>query len=284
MSRLGKSVGSSPAAVPPSVEADVVRRLRAAGCVFAEEEAHLLIQGADTPQALAAMVEQRVAGLPLEHVLGWVDFCGLRLAVDRGVFVPRRRTELLVRRAAARCASGATIVDLGCGCGAVGRAIAALVWPVTVYAVDIEPAAVECARRNLRSIGGQVYVGDLYEPLPAGLRGTVDVLVANVPYVPTGALGLMPAEARVHEPLSALDGGPDGLDVLRRVATQARSWLAPGGHLLVEIGHDQSAAALAAVNGAGLAATVEHDADHGGTVVVGRADGRPQSALISPVS
>jgi release factor glutamine methyltransferase len=237
---------------------EVVQRLRAAGCVFAEEEAQLLIQGADTPRALSEMVEQRVAGLPLEHVLGWVDFCGLRMAVDHGVFVPRRRTGFLVRRAALRCAPGATVVDLACGCGAVGRAMAALVWPVTVYAVDIDPAAVRCARRNLAPIDGRVYAGDLYEPLPAGLRGTVDVLVANVPYVPTGALGLLPPEARV--------------------------WLAPGGHLLVEIAHDQSDAARAALTRSGLVAAVERDPDLGATVVVGRSGGRSQSALISPVS
>jgi release factor glutamine methyltransferase len=250
---------------------DVVRRLRAAGCVFAEEEAHLLIEGADTPAALAAMVEQRVSGLPLEHVLGWVDFCGLRLAVDHGVFVPRQRTELLVRAAAARCAPGATVVDLACGCGAVGRAIAALVWPVTVYAVDIDPAAVRCARRNLAAIGGRVYAGDLFEPLPAELRGTVDVLVANVPYVPTGALGLLPPEARVHEPPGALDGGFDGLEILRRVADSAPEWLRPGGHLLIEIALDQSDAALAAFTRVGLDAAVEHDPDLGATIVVGRA-------------
>jgi release factor glutamine methyltransferase len=263
---------------------DVVRRLRAAGCVFADEEAHLLIQGADNPETLAAMVEQRVAGLPLEHVLGWVDFCGLRLAVDRGVFVPRRRTELLVRLAAARCAPGATVVDLACGCGAVGRAIAALFWPVTVHAVDIDPAAVRCARRNLAVIGGRAYPGDLYQPLPAGLRGTVDALVANVPYVPTGALDLLPPEARVHEPLRALDGGFDGLEILRRVAASAPGWLAHGGHLLVEIALDQSDAARAALTLAGLAAAVVHDAELGATVVIGRAGGPPQSALISPVS
>jgi release factor glutamine methyltransferase len=259
---------------------DIVRQLRAAGCVFAEEEAHLLIEGADTAAALAAMVEQRVAGVPLEHVLGWVDFCGLRLAVDRGVFVPRRRTELLVRRAAQACAPGATIVDLACGCGAVGRAIAALVRPVTVYAVDIDPAVVRCARQNLAEIGGRVCVGDLYDPLPARLRGTVDVLVANVPYVPTAALGLLPPEARVHEPLRALDGGSDGLEILRRVVDAAPDWLAPGGHLLAEIAIDQSDAATSALARAGLAPTIGHDPDLGATVVMGRAGERPQRALI----
>src|SRR6266542_3871965 len=140
--------------------------------------------------------------------------CGLRIAVDPGVFVPRRRTELLVRQAAALAAPGATIVDLACGSGAVGVAVAALVDGVTLYAVDIDPAAVRCARRNLAPLGGHVYAGDLYDPLPVRLRGLVDVLVANVPYVPTEAVDLLPPEARIHEPLVALDGGADALDVL----------------------------------------------------------------------
>jgi release factor glutamine methyltransferase len=252
------------------MRATVVDQLRAAGCVFAEDEARLLIESARTPDALLTMVRRRVAGLPLEHVLGWVDFCGLRIAVDPGVFVPRQRTELLVRRAAALAAPRATVVDLACGSGALGMAVAALVGDVTLYAVDIEPAAARCARRNLAALGGHVYRGDLYDPLPVRLRGRVDVLLANVPYVPTGAVGLLPPEARVHEPLVALDGGADGLEVLRRVAGPARDWLAPGGHLLLETGEDQVAAALDALAGAGLHPAVASDEDLHATVVIGR--------------
>jgi release factor glutamine methyltransferase len=186
------------------------------------------------------------------------------------VFVPRRRTELLARRAAALAPPGATVVDLACGSGAVGMAVAARVDRVTLYAVDIEPAAVACARRNLAPLGGRVFAGDLYDPLPAALRGHVDVLVANVPYVPTGAVGLLPREARIHEPLVALDGGADGLDVLRRVAAAAPGWLAPGGHLLLETGADQAAAALAALAGAGLGAESASDGELHATVVIGR--------------
>ena len=236
----------------------IVSRLRAAGCVFAEDEAQLLLDSATAPGTLSAMVEQRVAGLPLEHIVGWVDFCGLRLAVDPGVFVPRRRTELLVDRAAALAAPGATIVDLACGSGAVGRAVAARVDGVSLYAADIEPAAVRCARRNLAPLGGRVYAGDLYDPLPVELRGRVDVLVANVPYVPTEAVDLLPPEARIHEPLVALDGGADGLDVLRRVAAEAGDWLAPGGHLLLETSAGQVDAALAALAGVRAHAVVGH--------------------------
>lgn len=168
------------------------------------------------------------------------------------MFVPRRRTELLAYRAVALTPPAATIVDLACGSGALGRVIADRVDGVSLHAADIEPAAVRCARRNLEPVGGRVYTGDLYEPLPDALRGRVDVLVANVPYVPSAAVDLLPPEARIHEPLVALDGGLDGLDVLRRVAVGAQDWLAPGGHLLLETGVDQVDAALAALAGAGL--------------------------------
>jgi release factor glutamine methyltransferase len=248
----------------------IAERLRAAGCVFAEDEAALLIDSAGTPATLREMVERRAAGLPLEHVVGWADFCGLRVAVDPGVFVPRRRTELLVRRAAALAAPGATVVDLACGSGAVGLAVAALVGGVTLYAVDVDPTAVRCARHNLAPTGGHVYEGDLYDPLPAHLRGRVDVLVANVPYVPSGAVDLMPREAREHEPLVALDGGFDGLVVFRRVAQRARDWLAPGGHLLMEAGADQAADAAGALAAAGLAPEVAGDEDLHATVLIGR--------------
>ena len=250
----------------------IVRTLRAAGCVFAEDEAALLVAAAGTPEALAAMVARRVDGFPLEHILGWVEFCGLRVAVDPDVFVPRRRTELLARRAAALAARAreVTVVDLACGCGAVGLAVACLVRDVTLHAVDIQPAAVACARRNLRPVGGLVYQGDLFDPLPLDLRGRVDVLVANVPYVPSDAVDTMPPEARVHEPRVALDGGTDGLDVLRRVAGTARDWLAPGGYVLMEVGEDQIGTALAALGAGSLDPTVDRDDDLAATIVIGR--------------
>ena len=169
----------SPSRLPRSA---IVTRLRAAGCVFAEDEARLLLAAARTPADLAAMVDRRVAGLPLEHVLGWAEFCGLRIAVDPGVFVPRRRTEFLVRQAVALARRTAPSSST---CAAA-RARWAPRWSrpwtgVELHAVDIDPAAVRCARRNVAAVGGRVYEGDLYEPLPATLRGRVDVLVANAP-------------------------------------------------------------------------------------------------------
>jgi release factor glutamine methyltransferase len=248
----------------------IVSRLRAAGCVFAEDEARLLMSTARTPAELDAMVDRRVAGLPLEQVLGWAEFCGLRISVAPGVFVPRRRTEFLFRQAVALAHSGDVIVDLCCGAGAIGAAVAAAVDGAEVHAADIDPAAVRCARRNLPGPRGHVYQGDLYEPLPAGLRGQVAVLAANVPYVPTGEIEFLPPEARAHEPRTALDGGADGLSVLRQVAAGALGWLAPGGHLLIETSERQAPQAEAAFAASGLATRVAISADLGATVVIGR--------------
>jgi release factor glutamine methyltransferase len=223
-----------------------VERLRAAGCVFAEEEAALLHEAATSPEHLEAMITQRVGGLPLEHVVGWAEFCGQRITITKGVFVPRHRTELLVDLATDL--NPATVVDLCCGSGAVGAVLQHRLPGATVYAADIDPAAVTCARKNLTN----VFEGDLFDALPTHLRGNIDVVVANVPYVPTDDIQFMPAEAREHEARVALDGGTDGLEVLRRVATQAKNWLRPGGHLLSETSARQAPAALAAFRAAGL--------------------------------
>ncbi|MCE7002657.1 putative protein N(5)-glutamine methyltransferase [Kibdelosporangium philippinense] len=248
----------------PEIYPETVSRLRAVGCVFAEDEARLLIDAAQDAADLAEMIERRVAGLPLEHVLGWAEFHGHRIAVDPGVFVPRRRTEFLVSQALALVRPGSVVVDLCCGSGAVGAALAAAA-EVELHAVDIDPAAVKCARRNVSN----VYLGDLYAPLPVDLRGRVDVLVANAPYVPTEAIALMPPEARDHEPLVALDGGVDGLDVQRRVSAEAVDWLASGGHLLIETSDRQAEHTAAAFAQHGLQPRIERSADLAATVVIG---------------
>jgi release factor glutamine methyltransferase len=243
----------------------------AAGCVFAPDEARLLLAASSTGADLEDMVDRRVAGTPLEHVLGWVDFCGLRIAVDPGVFVPRRRTQYLVERAVA-CAPShgrAVVVDLCCGSGAVGVALASALGSAELYAVDVDSAAVHCAGRNVATVGGVVLAGALYEPLPERLRGRVDLLVANAPYVPTEALALMPTEAREHEPRTALDGGWDGLDVQRRIAADAAGWLSPGGHLLVETSAAQSAQTLSLLRRGGLSARLATSAELNATVAYG---------------
>lgn len=247
---------------------EVVARLRAAGCVFAEDEARLLRQTARDRAELDAMVDKRVAGQPLEHVLGWAEFCGLRIAVEPGVFVPRVRTEFLIARAAALTPSHAVALDLCCGSGAMGLALAAAVPLAQLHAVDIDPAAVRCAAANL-ALSGTVYLGDLYEPLPRSLRGLVDIVIANVPYVPTREVPLLPAEARLHEARVALDGGADGLDVLRRVAAGAPAWLRPGGHLLIETSERQAPLATAAFAEHGLRAELASSAELGSTVIIG---------------
>jgi release factor glutamine methyltransferase len=265
-------MSASPSLLPLSISV-IVTRLRAAGCVFAEDEAQLLISAARTPAELAAMVDRRAAGLPLEHVLGWAEFCGLRIAVGPGVFVPRRRTEFLVHQATALAVALArprsVVVDLCCGSGALGAALVTALGQGELHAADIDPAAVRCASRNVAATGGQVYEGDLYEPLPATLRGRVDVLLANAPYVPTEEIGLLPPEARVHEPRVALDGGADGLDVLRRGSAAASVWLAPGGHLLFETSERQAPQAVETVARNGLIPRVASSDELYATVVVG---------------
>ena len=263
-------MSASPSPLPRSA---VITRLRAAGCVFAEDEADLLISAARTPAELDALVARRTGGLPLEHILGWAQFYGMRVAVDPGVFVPRRRTEFLVRRALALCRPGSVVVDLCCGSGAVGAALVTAVSTIELYAADLDPAAVRCARRNLAAGMGRVFEGDLADPLPSALRGRVDVLVANAPYVPTKEVQRMPPEARVYEARLALDGGGDGLDVQRRVSAAAPAWLAPGGHLLVETSRRQAPHTAAIFAGNGLVPTVATSSEFDATVVIGTGDG-----------
>jgi release factor glutamine methyltransferase len=250
---------------------DLVARLRAAGCVFAEEEAALLRAEARTDADLHALVARRVAGEPLEQVLGWAEFCGLRVRLEPGVFVPRRRTELMVTVAVRLLPRDRlpVVVDLCCGTGAIGLAVATGVPGLELHAADLDPAAVRCARRNLATTG-RVHQGDLYDALPAGLRGRVDVLAVNTPYVPTDAIASMPPEARAHEARTALDGGPDGLAVARRVGAEAGAWLVPGGSVLVETSERQAPVLAEVFAAHGLAARVVTDDDLDATVVVGR--------------
>jgi len=258
-----------PASPPPLDHDRVTARLRAAGCVFAEDEAQLLLEGARTPEQLASWVEQRADGRPLEQILGWTSFAGLRIAVEPGVFVPRRRTEWLAEQAIRLVEAGSRVaVDLCCGAGAVGAAVAAVTGQVEWHAVDIDAAAVRCARRNLPR-EAHVYQGDLFAPLPSRLRGRVDLVAANAPYVPTAEIALMPPEARLHEPAAALDGGPDGLDVQRRIAAEAPRWLAPGGTLVIETSRAQATGTAAACSEAGLRPQITTCDELGATVVIG---------------
>lgn len=243
----------------------LVARLRAAGCVFAEDEARLLVAAAGSGAELEALVARRVTGEPLEYVLGYAEFCGLRIAVAPGVFVPRRRTEFLAERARAVTGPGDVVVDLCCGTGAVGAVLAGA--RTEVHAVDVDPAAVRVARVNLP--GGHVHEGDLDAPLPPDLLGRVAVVVANAPYVPTAAIGLMPPEARLYEARAALDGGADGTAIQQRVAAAAPRWLAPGGHLLIETSGPQAPLTAAAMRRSGFVTRTVVDDDREATVVIG---------------
>jgi len=209
--------------------------------VYAEDEATLLEAETSDPDELAQMLARRVAGDPLEQVLGWAEFCGLRIRVVPGVFVPRRRTEALAELAVrlGQKVDHPLVVDLCCGTGAIGVAVAEALPTVELHAADLDPVAVVCARLNVTM--GDVHEGDLYDALPATLRGRVDLLLVNAPYVPSDEVRLMPPEARLHERHVALDGGADGLDLHRRTAAGAGEWLSPGGSLLIETSPHQAA-------------------------------------------
>jgi release factor glutamine methyltransferase len=247
----------------------VVTTLRAAGCVYAEEEARLLIEAGGE---LDDLVARRVAGEPLEWILGWAwfgteDGDGLRVVVEPGVFVPRGRTIELALAALEVLPENGTVVDLCCGSGAIGVFLLDRSPGISVHAADVDTAAVACARLNLPT--SAVYQGDLFEPLPSDLRGGVDVVVANTPYVPSDKVALMPPEAKDHEPLHTLDGGPDGLALLRRIAAEVGDWLRPGGVLLIEISESQYDAARAAFEEHGLLTSARIDPD-GTSVILGQ--------------
>jgi release factor glutamine methyltransferase len=247
----------------------LVAQLRAAGCVYAEDEARLLRETA-LGEALRALVVRRVAGEPLEVLLGWAEVAGVRVRTAPGVFVPRRRSGLLVRLALEALAAtpAPVVVDLCCGTGALGVAVAHHRPDADVHACDLDPAAVACAQRNLPR--DRVHRGDLLDALPTDLRGRVDALVVNTPYVPSPALATMPPEAREHEPRLALDGGPDGLDLHRRVAEGAPPWLAPGGVLVLETSESQAEGSAGLLAAAGLRTELHRDEELDAVAVLAR--------------
>lgn len=248
---------------------DVAAQLRRSGSVFAEDEADLLVAQFEGDELVNA-VQDRMRGEPLEHILGWVEFAGLRLDVEPGVFVPRRRTVVLFEQALAHLPRHGVCVELCCGIAPVATAIAAARSDASVHASDVDELAVRCARVNLEPLGGRVRCADIDGGVPADVRGRVDVLVANAPYVPTAQLDLMPREARSHEPLAALDGGPDGTSVLARVVRCAGDVLAPSGVVVVESSRPQAAAVSDLFDDAGFTAQIVLDEDLDATCVVGR--------------
>ena len=240
-------------------DAEVARRRAAAGCVAAEMEAAELIATACDAEALDVFVRRRITGEPLAWIVGGVEFCGLRVGVDPGVYVPRRQSEPLARRAAELLPADGVAVDLCTGAGAIACVLQAAAPAATLVATDIDPVATACARRN----GVDALVGDLDGPLPAALLGTLDVMVAVVPYVPADALAFLPRDVTAYEPRRALDGGQGGLEVLVAVVARSTRWLRPGGCLLLEIGGDQAPAVAETMAGAGFVDIAAHRDEEG---------------------
>jgi release factor glutamine methyltransferase len=214
-------------------------RLAAAGCVAAEEEAAELRKAAGgDPARLDELVERRLEGEPLAWVTGTVAFCGYRVTIRPGVFVPRSQTEVLARRATELLRDDGLAADLCAGSGAVALVLSRARPRARVVASEIDPLACECARQN----GVECYCGHLGEPIPPELVGHFDVVTAVTPYVPSDEIQYLPRDARDYEPLAALDGGPGGTAVLEEAAVAARRLLHPGGMVLLELGGRQDEA------------------------------------------
>lgn len=251
---------------PPTV---LVDRLRAAGCVFAEDEVRALLQAVPDPHRREHLVRRRERGEPLEHLLGVVEFGTLRLSVGPGVFVPRQRSLLLARLAVRHVRShpSPVLLEACAGVAPIASTAARRVPALETHASDVDLHALGHARRNLPDRAG-VHHGHLLEATPDRLRGRVTVLAAVPPYVPVGAARLLPREAADHEPACALYGGHDGLDHVRELLDQARDWLAPSGRVLVELHAHQQHAAVAHAARAGLGRPRRYGADDGQTVVL----------------
>lgn len=252
-------------------------RLAAAGCVAPEEEAAELLAAATHPAHLDLLVARRTSGEPLAWVVGSVDFCGIRVTVPTGVYVPRWQTEPLARRAADLLPDDGVAVDLCTGAGAIACVLRGAHPSATVVATDIDPAAIACAREN----GVDARLGDLDQPLPAALLGTVDVLTSVVPYVPTDALAYLPRDVLAFEPRLALDGGPGGMRLLSSVVARSTRWLRPGGWLLLELGGDQATTVAGEMAVAGFVdITVLKDGDADPRWIEGRLHTRMMSACL----
>jgi release factor glutamine methyltransferase len=226
----------------------LVRLLSNAGFIAAGEEAdELYACAAGDQELLDSLVERRLTGEPLAWIVGSVSFCGVRIRVDPGVYVPRWQSEPLARRAAERLPARGVAIDICTGSGAVAKTLMTHDRGARVVASDIDPRAVACATAN----GVDTYLGDLFMPLPRELEGRVDVVVGIVPYVPTSALPLLQRDTFTFESALAYDGGDDGTDILRRVISDSPRFLRPGGALLLEIGGIQANALSADLARAG---------------------------------
>jgi len=227
------------------------RCLAAAGCVAADEEVELLAAAANgDEELLLQLVERRTTGEPLAWITGVAQFCDCSVAVTPGVFVPRWQSERLAERAAQLLPPQGRAIDLGTGSGAIAMVLMARRPGASVVGVESDPRAAECARKN----GVTVLQGDLFEAAPRTWKGSVDLVVGVLPYVPTGEIPYLPRDVPAFEPLSALDGGSDGLGLIRRAVNESREWLRDGGHILLETGGDQPRALTPVLERAGFGA------------------------------
>ena len=205
----------------------------------------------DTPDADAVdrfhkLVARRAGREPLQYITGRQEFYGHTFHVAPGVLVPRPETEIIVEVGIAfiKETGGRTAADIGTGSGCIAISLAAGLPEAVIYAIDSSEAALKIAAENagLNSVAGRVrfHRGDLFGPLAeAGLVGGLDLIVSNPPYIPSGDIPGLQAEVG-FEPIQALDGGPDGLDIVRKLIRQAPEYLKPGGGLLIETGFGQA--------------------------------------------
>jgi release factor glutamine methyltransferase len=240
---------------------DLVDRLRAAGCINPEAELALIRRWLPTPRDQSLAVEQRANGMPLELVVGVAEFAGIAVQVRRGVFLPRRRSESLLEAAELFVGVLETEVpdrkkpvalDLGCGSGAIAAAFVTRNPRWQVEACDVDPTAVECAELNAARFGFAVHRTEWFSGLPSRLHGRIDLVLAHLPYVPTGQLPQLARDYRAVEPLQAVDGGPDGLVPWRQVLRTSERWMSPAGRILTQVAEHQSADAVIAARRAGL--------------------------------
>ncbi|HZN53143.1 MAG TPA: peptide chain release factor N(5)-glutamine methyltransferase [Methylomirabilota bacterium] len=226
----------------------------------------------------ADAVSRRARREPLQRILGWEEFRGLRLRLTDAVLVPRPETEALVEWALELLppAGGRRLlaVDLGTGSGCIACALAAERADVDVLALDLCPAAAAVARENAQALGFKSRISVVVTDLLHGVGDLgADLIVSNPPYLPTGLVPELLPEVRRHEPSLALDGGVDGLALIRRIAVHARRVLRPSGALVVETAGDVQATAAATLLRAEDFSRVEMRADLAGVTrfVAGRA-------------
>lgn len=270
---------------------DLVARLRAAGCVFAEDEAAVLVEWAQTPGDLEWACDRRESGDPLEHIVGFVDLGDTRLSVGPGVFVPRQRSLLLadatvraVREATTRVSSP-IVLEAFCGVSPIARVVQLAVGAATIHAIDHDDVALGYARINLGREAG-VHRGDVLDGLPPGLHGRIDVIAAVPPYVPGTDIRLLPREATDHEPAAALFGGADGTSAITVLIADAPAWLSDGGVLLMEMNVIQAQQVRDAVDVPGRPSPWQHivvhtgDDDQTAVLMLTRADGKVTGQVV----